>query len=103
MKDRIAYLSKLRNKVLNPLWNQTTLKEIEFFDFKKFNLSSYKIIFLNDIYITEKNILNLLSTNDGDFDQACAIDFGDEGFYDSFVARDVNGGMFTKWFPFLND
>lgn len=56
---------------------------------------------MNDIYITENDILNLLATNDGDFDQACGLDFNSDYdkyvvFYDSFVARDLNGKLFMK-------
>ena len=43
-------------------------EEKEFFDFDKFPLENYKIVFLNDVFVTEKDILNLLATNDGDFD-----------------------------------
>ena len=76
LKLRIDYLSKVRNRVIEPLWDTTH----EFFDYTLHPIENYKIVFLNDIYVTENDILNLLDTNDGDFDQACGIDFVGESF-----------------------
>lgn len=42
-----------------------------------------KVIWLNDIVFEPKDVLELIRTNGGEFDQACGIDFVPLGFYDT--------------------
>ncbi|KAI8381191.1 cryptococcal mannosyltransferase 1-domain-containing protein [Radiomyces spectabilis] len=74
---RIPVLANLRNRALWPIGNITTTH----FD---------KIVFLNDIIFTAKDVITLLDTNQGNYDAACGMDFFGE-FYDLFATRDIHG------------
>lgn len=78
---RIPYLARLRNWTLEPL--QELARQGERFD---------KILFLNDVVFTTDDVFRLLSTNDGDFAAACALDFSrPPQVYDTFALRDAEG------------
>ena len=86
---RIKFYSKLRNKCLELLY-----------DIPNLNYSNTKIIFFNDIIFEYENIINLLSTNNEDYDAVCGLDFYDI-FYDSWVSIDLSGYSLRHDFPFF--
>ena len=59
-----------------------------------------KIIFFNDIIFEYENIINLLSTNNEDYDAVCGLDFYDI-FYDSWVSIDLSGYSLKHDFPYF--
>ena len=61
---RIKYYSQLRNKCFDLLYE---LSNIDF--------NNTKIIYFNDIIFEYENIINLLSTNNEDYDAVCGLDF----------------------------
>ena len=86
---RIKFLSQLRNKCLEFLY-----------DIPNLNFSNTKIIFFNDIIFEYENIINLLSTNNEDYDAVCGLDFYDI-FYDSWVSIDLSGYSLQHDYPFF--
>ena len=87
---RIEYFSKLRNKCLEYLY------EIPNIDF-----NNTLILFLNDIVFKYEDIINLLSTNNEDFDVVCALDMNNKTFYDRWVSIDLEGDGMRRYFPFF--
>lgn len=82
--QRIAYLAKMRNKVMEPI--QSADPDLRLPDWNEFT----KLIFLNDIRFDWKDIVRLIATRvdgkeDEDYDVACAMDFG--RFGKSFLLR----------------
>lgn len=78
--ERIRFLAGVRNKALEPIQSSDG----------KIRLSGHgtftKIVFLNDIYFSYDSIVRLLATRldgdttlAGDYDLACAIDYGGTG------------------------
>lgn len=55
------------------------------------------VVFLNDVYFCAGDVLRLLQY---DADMVCGLDF-DDGFRDIWVARDANGDMLEKEYPFF--
>ncbi|CAG8671279.1 5878_t:CDS:2 [Acaulospora morrowiae] len=94
---RIPYMARLRNKLLEPLLEQT----------EKGNKFDY-ILFFNDVIWTASDILVLLETNDRNYDAACAMDFY-WTFYDTFATRELpSSRMRYPWppnpyFPYFYD
>ena len=86
---RIKFYSQLRNKCLDLLYEIPNL-----------NFSNTKIIFFNDIIFEYENIINLLSTNNEDYDAVCGLDFYDI-FYDSWVSIDLSGYSLQHDFPYF--
>ena len=86
---RIKYYSELRNRCLDFIYDITNL-----------NFSNTKVIFFNDIIFEYENIINLLSTNNEDYDAVCGLDFYD-CFYDSWVSIDLSGYSLRHDFPFF--
>ena len=86
---RIKFYSKLRNKCLDFIYEIPNL-----------NFDNTKIIFFNDIYYKYEDIINLISTNNEDYDAVCALDF-DNYFYDRWVSIDLDGNSLLKKFPFI--
>ena len=86
---RIKFYSQLRNKCLELLY-----------DIQNLNFSNTKIIFFNDIIFEYENIINLLSTNNEDYDAVCGLDFYDI-FYDSWVSIDLSGSSLRHDFPYF--
>ena len=86
---RIKFYAQLRNKCFDLLY------EIPNLDFNKVT-----IIYFNDIFFEYEDIINLLATNNEDFDAACGMDFSDV-FYDRWVSIDLSGNSFRKRFPYI--
>ncbi len=42
--------------------------------------------------------MDLVLTNGGHFDTACAMDFEGFKFYDTWVTRDVQGDVMSSWY-----
>ncbi|EXJ92066.1 hypothetical protein A1O3_00616 [Capronia epimyces CBS 606.96] len=89
---RIPYLARLRNRVLQPLFNLHSKGQT--YD---------KILFLNDVVFRPSDVLSLLATNQGSFSAACALDFHyPPAYYDTFVLRDSQGnGTIMTSFPYF--
>ena len=86
---RIKYYAELRNKCFDLLYD---LPNIDF--------DNTKIIYFNDIIFEYENIINLLSTNNEDYDAVCGLDFYDV-FYDSWVSIDLSAYALQHEFPFF--
>ena len=86
---RIQFYAKLRNRCFDFLYK---LPNIDF--------NNTKIIFFNDIIFEYEDIINLLSTNNEDYDVVCALDFSDI-FYDRWVSIDLDGNSLEPYFPFF--
>ena len=86
---RIKFYSELRNRCLDFLYEIPNL-----------NFSNTKIIFFNDIIFKYEDIINLLSTNNEDYDAVCGLDFYD-CFYDSWVSIDLSGYSLRHDFPYF--
>ena len=86
---RIIFFSILRNKCLDFIY------EIPNLDF-----DNTKVIFFNDIYYKYEDIINLISTNNEDYDAVCALDFISY-FHDRWVSIDLDGNSLLKDFPFI--
>lgn len=92
-QGRIERLSKLRNKVLEPLYAEAR---------NGLNGSSFeKVVFLNDILYTPETLLKLLRTENGEYDQACAIDYFWLGIYDTWIVRDRNAKKVRPLWPYF--
>ncbi|TFK23833.1 hypothetical protein FA15DRAFT_620245 [Coprinopsis marcescibilis] len=87
---RIRYLAGVRNEVLEPLRSMES-------EGKTFS----KVIFFNDIYFDWRSIVHLINTNNGDYDQACALDFDGVGMYDTWVLRDACGRKAKEVWPYF--
>ena len=88
---RIEYYAQLRNKCLELLY------ELENIDY-----NNTIILFFNDVVFKYEDIINLLSTNNEDYDVVCGLDMSFL-FYDRWVSIDLEGEGMSKYFPyFLN-
>lgn len=68
--NRIEFLAATRNRAMEPLM-----------------VGGYdRVVFSNDIFIEPESWVELLETNDGDYDMACGLDFGHFG-YAHLIAR----------------
>ncbi|KAH0280929.1 hypothetical protein KCU91_g636, partial [Aureobasidium melanogenum] len=86
---RIPYLAKSRNIAMEPLY-----------ELQDTNVVFDKILFLNDVVFTTPDVQKLISTRDGDYAAACALDFSKPpAFYDTFALRDSEGheAATTAW------
>jgi len=81
----------LRNRCLDFLYE---LPNIDF--------DNTKIIFFNDVIFEYEDIINLLATNNEDYDAVCGLDFFNY-FYDSWVAIDLDGNSLQHYFPFFKN
>ncbi|KAK5117431.1 hypothetical protein LTR85_008816 [Meristemomyces frigidus] len=78
---RIPYLARLRNLVMQPLYEMQQSGET--FD---------KVLWLNDVVFNTDDVRTLLATRSGDYAAACALDFKRPPmFYDTFALRDAEG------------
>ncbi len=73
--DRIRFLANVRNIAMQPLLDPVNASDNKF----------SHVLWINDIVYTTEDALKLLETNDGRYDQACAMDFIGNGFYDTWV------------------
>ena len=86
---KLIYYSILRNKCFDLIYEIPNL-----------NFDNTKIIFFNDIYYKYEDIINLISTNNEDYDAVCASDFN-EFYYDRWVSIDLDGNSLLSTFPFI--
>lgn len=89
-RDRISWLSELRNLALEPLYQLN------------WSTKSTRIVFLNDVWFHSEQILDLILTNRGDYDMSCALDFYWK-FYDVWVSRDLKGQGLYGIYPYFQD
>lgn len=87
---RIDFLAYVRNVALEPL--QELFDKGEPFT---------HVLWLNDVYFQPNAILDLLDTDAGKYDQACALDFIGNGFYDVWVTRDLQGNTAKRAWPYF--
>ncbi len=85
---RIEYLASIRNRVIDAV---VEMEE---------NVDS-RIVYLNDVFFCADDVLELLTQSFiNDADMVCGTDFDTDehglGFYDIWVARDLNGRIFNK-------
>ena len=86
---RIEYYAKLRNKCLELLY-----------DLPNINYNNTIILFFNDVVFKYQDIINLLSTNNENYDVVCGLDITFM-FYDRWVSIDLDGDGMTKYFPYF--
>ncbi|OAX41049.1 glycosyltransferase family 69 protein [Rhizopogon vinicolor AM-OR11-026] len=85
--NRIDFLAATRNRALEPLME-----------------GGYdRVVFSNDIYIEPESMVELLETNDGDYDMACGMDFAHFGAYDMWVLRDRQAKLTSAIWPYFFD
>jgi len=89
--NRIGFLQRIRNRVIEPMLNILKWKPEEFL-----------IIFINDIIYKWQDIIKLIMTNEMQYDMACGLDFY-FGFYDVWVSRDLNGNKLRNYYPYFID
>ena len=92
---RIPYLARTRNLSLQPLFKEQAR-----------GTTYDRILFLNDVVFTPRDVLTLLSTNSGSYSAACALDFHYPArlatYYDTFALRDTNGyATLSPQFPYF--
>ncbi|KAG2052265.1 hypothetical protein BDR06DRAFT_958128 [Suillus hirtellus] len=86
-RERIEFLAATRNRALEPLME-----------------GGYdKVVFSNDIFIEPETLVELLETNNGDYDMACGLDFGHFGAYDMWVLRDRQAKLTSGIWPYFFD
>ncbi|KAJ7692270.1 cryptococcal mannosyltransferase 1-domain-containing protein [Mycena rosella] len=86
---RIEFLAAVRNLVMEPLVAGGGYD---------------RVLFSNDVFVQSESMVELLSTRDGDYDMACALDFHNRGLYDLWVLRDRLGRLTSALWPyFLED
>ncbi|SPC64117.1 related to CAP59 (required for capsule formation) [Ustilago sp. UG-2017b] len=90
--ERIHRLAIIRNEALSPI--SDGIHGLH-------NRTFSKLVWLNDIFFRPESVLELLSTNEGRFDQVCALDYLPLGFYDTWVMRDVDGFRPTPLWPYF--
>ncbi|EEP81276.1 conserved hypothetical protein [Uncinocarpus reesii 1704] len=94
---RIPYLSRLRNRAMEPLSVLASRSEHQ----RTFD----KVLWLNDVVFTTTDVLNLLDTRGGDYAAACSLDFSKPpSYYDTFALRDSSGAkaVTPAWPYFLS-
>ncbi|ORX57989.1 hypothetical protein DM01DRAFT_1400978 [Hesseltinella vesiculosa] len=89
---RIPKLATLRNLALAPL---SKLAEDGW--------TADRVLFLNDIWFSWKDAVQLLQSNQGDYDAVCSMDFFGE-YYDMFATREID----RQWlgsgnYPYFRD
>lgn len=85
--NRIEFLSATRNRAMEPLL-----------------VGGYdRVVFSNDIFIEPESFVELLETNNGDYDMACGLDMGHFGAYDMWVLRDRQAKLASAIWPYFFD
>ncbi|OAX36267.1 glycosyltransferase family 69 protein [Rhizopogon vinicolor AM-OR11-026] len=85
--NRIEFLAATRNRAMEPLME-----------------GGYdRVVFSNDIYIEPESMVELLETNNGNYDMACGLDFGHFGAYDMWVLRDRQAKLASGIWPYFFD
>ena len=62
-----------------------------------------QVVFLNDVLLYARDVVELLSTQGGRYDLACAADFESMQLYDVWVARDLHGASLSGWYPYVRE
>ena len=75
---RIPYLSKVRNKAMEPFY----------FQFDDHQQTYHRLVFFNDIEWTLEEFRALLLTQNGDYDAVCGIDYY-WLYYDTYATREM--------------
>lgn len=84
---RIEFLAATRNRAIEPLM-----------------IGGYdRVVFSNDIFIEPESFVELLQTNDGNYDMACGLDMGHFGAYDMWVLRDRQAKLASAIWPYFFD
>ncbi|PWN22147.1 hypothetical protein BCV69DRAFT_281152 [Microstroma glucosiphilum] len=92
--SRIEYLASVRNEALAPLDDLGSLDS---------NVGPFShVAWLNDIFFDPVDVITLLNTKGGEFDQVCAIDTVPMGFYDTWVTRDINEARLKPLWPYFS-
>lgn len=86
--NRIDFLAAVRNRAMEPLVQHGGYD---------------RVVFSNDIFVEPESLIELLETNNGDYDMACALDFGHFGAYDMWVLRDRVGHLAAGIWPYFFD
>jgi len=77
--NRIMFLARIRNEVLEPLYSG--------------NFSAKYVVFVNDVFLCASQIIRLLLHVVQGADMVCGLDYGKHlRFYDTWVMRDIHGG-----------
>ncbi|SJX62153.1 uncharacterized protein SRS1_13001 [Sporisorium reilianum f. sp. reilianum] len=87
---RIEFLAYVRNVALEPLqqlWDQG----------QRFT----HVLWINDVFFKPHDLVALLETDGGRYDQVCAMDFIGNGFYDVWVTRDRRGRTARRAWPYF--
>ncbi|KAF7302789.1 hypothetical protein MKEN_01240400 [Mycena kentingensis (nom. inval.)] len=85
---RIQFLAETRNLVLAPLIER----------------DGYDIVlFSNDVLVEADAVVELLKTNNGEWDMVCGLDLHRWGLYDAWVVRDRLGALVSSLWPYLLD
>lgn len=61
------------------------------------------VIFLNDVLLYARDVVELLATEGGRYDLACAADYESLQLYDVWVARDLHGASLSGWYPHVRE
>lgn len=89
-EDRIDFLAQVRNIAMEPL---------------AANINASRpfthVLWINDVLFDPHDAYNLLSTNNGDYDQVCAVDYIGNGFYDTWVTRDIDDNTLKRNWPYF--
>ncbi|CDW97228.1 hypothetical protein [Sporisorium scitamineum] len=85
--DRIDFLANVRNTAMQPLATAPH--------------TYTHVLWINDIIFTPRDALELLHTNHARYDQACAMDFIGNGFYDTWVTREADGETLKRQWPYF--
>jgi hypothetical protein len=90
--NRIEWLACVRNSAMEPFYNFVLSKQSD----------DTLVLFFNDIVFSPNDIVDLMETQNGDFDLACGLDFY-YNFYDIWVTRGIDGKYFSAFPPFAMD
>lgn len=94
---RIAFLANVRNEAMRPLYeNKAQINGLN-----HSNVEFEKVLWLNDIVFDSDEIKELLQTNGGLYDGACAFDYMPLGLYDTWVTRDIDGNRAKPLWPYF--
>ncbi|KAJ6479530.1 cryptococcal mannosyltransferase 1-domain-containing protein [Mycena vitilis] len=83
---RVEFLAAVRNLAIEPLVERGGYD---------------RLLFSNDVFIEAESIVELLNTQDGEYDMACGLDFGNRGLYDLWVLRDHLGHLVSALYPYF--
>ncbi|PWZ00850.1 hypothetical protein BCV70DRAFT_159040 [Testicularia cyperi] len=90
--SRVDFLAQVRNIAMEPLqFTNVSLRH-----------RYTHVLWINDIVFSPRDAYELLVTNDGHYDQTCAIDYIGNGFYDTWVTRDVDDNTLKRNWPYFS-